>query len=164
MEDSIDIKRQKIKDELEQLKFEFKVELPKRIAEARAYGDLKENAEYDAAKERQAFVNARISQLSNLLSQLNNLNVSDIQKDRVGFGSIVTVYDVDNDDRIVFTFVPSNEVKPSEGKISLSSPIGVALQNKFAGDVVEVNIPAGKRKYLIEKLTTIHGDVFEKEK
>lgn len=164
MEDTMEIKRQKIKDELEQLKFEFKVELPKRIAEARAYGDLKENAEYDAAKERQAFVNARISQLSNQLSQLNNLNVSDIQKDRVGFGSTVTVYDVINEDRIVFTFVSSNEVKPSEGKISLSSPIGMALQNKFVGDEVEVNIPAGKRKYLIEKLITIHGDVFEKAK
>ncbi len=161
MEENIEVKKQKIKEELEQLKYEFKVELPKRIAEARAYGDLKENAEYDAAKDRQAFVNARMTQLSNQLSQLNNLNMSDISREKIGFGSTVTVRDMESGDLMEFIFVSPNEVKPSERKISLSSPFGMALSNKAAGDIVEVNIPAGKRKYVIEKFTTFHGDAFE---
>jgi len=130
MADDIEVNKQKIRDELEQLKYEFKVELPKRIAEARAYGDLKENAEYDAAKERQAFVKALIARLSNQLSQLNNLNVADIPHDKIAFGSTVMLRDLDADEQVEFTFVHANEVKPSEGKISLSSPVGMALQNR----------------------------------
>jgi len=161
MDENIEIKIQQLKEELEQLKYEFKVELPKRIAEARAYGDLKENAEYDAAKDRQAFVNARMTQLSNQLSQLKNLNMSDISREKIGFGSTVTVRDMESGDCMEFIFVSTNEVKPSERKISLSSPFGQALSNKAAGDIVEVNIPAGKRTYLIEKFTTFHGDNFD---
>jgi len=161
MGEDIEAKKRKLKEELEQLKIELKVEIPKRLTEARAYGDLRENAEYEAAKERQAFVNARITQISSQISELSNLKVGDIQRDRIGFGSVVRLRDVDEGAVLEFTFVSSNEVKPSEGKISLSSPIGMALQNRFVGDVGEVNIPAGKRKYLVEKITTIHGDVYE---
>lgn len=161
MGDDIEAKKKKLKEELDQLKIELKVEIPKRLTEARAYGDLRENAEYDAAKERQAFVNARINQISSQISELRNLKLADIQRDRIGFGSMVRLRDVEEDAILEFTFVSSNEVKPSEGKISLSSPFGMALQNRFAGDIVEVNIPAGKRRYLVEKLTTIHGDVYE---
>ncbi len=161
MGEDIEAKKRKLKEELEQLKIELKVEIPKRLTEARAYGDLRENAEYEAAKERQAFVNARITQISSQISELSNLKVGDIQRDRIGFGSVVRLRDVDEGAVLEFTFVSSNEVKPSEGKISLSSPFGMALQNRFVGDVVEVNIPAGKRKYLVEKITTIHGDVYE---
>ena len=160
-----DIEQQKkqYREELEKLKQEFKVELPRRIAEARAYGDLKENAEYDAARERQAFVKARISQLTDQLNKLNDLNLSDIPPDKIGFGASVTVIDVDSDDAVVFTFVSPHEVNPSEGKISLSSPIGQALQNKTVGEEVEVSIPAGLRNYYVEKIVTIHGDVHEKK-
>ena len=160
-----DIEQQKkqYREELEKLKKEFKVELPRRIAEARAYGDLKENAEYDAARERQAFVKARISQLTDQLNKLNDLNLSDIPADKIGFGASVTVIDVDSDDAIVFTFVSPQEVNPSEGKISLSSPIGQALHNKTVGEEVEVSIPAGLRNYYVEKIVTIHGDVHEKK-
>jgi len=153
-------KKQQIREELEKLKYEFKVELPKRISEAREYGDLKENAEYHAARERQSFVQARIAQLTEQLNKLNELNLSDIPEDKVAYGSTVTVVDVDTDDEVVFTFVSSNEVNPSEGKISVSSPIGAAMQNKAVGELVEVNIPAGKRKYKIIKLVTIHGKEF----
>jgi len=161
MSDDIELKKQKLREELEQLKYEFKVELPKKIAEARAYGDLKENAEYHAAKERQSFLSARITQLSNQLSQLSNLSVSDIAKDRIGFGSTVTVLDLESEDIIEFTFVSPNEVKPAEGKISLSSPVGMALQNRGVGEEVEINIPAGKKRHRIERFTTMHGDSFE---
>ena len=164
MSEDIELKKKQIKEELEQLQYEFKIELPKVIADARAYGDLKENAEYHAARERQSFVKARIGQLSEQLAQLDDIDVSALSPDKVGYGSTVTVIDEDSDDEITFTFVSSNEVNPSEGKISLFSPVGVALQNKQVGDNVEVIIPAGKRNYYIEKLMTIHGNEFEKKK
>jgi len=158
MSAELEDKKQKVRDELEKLKYEFKVDLPKRISEAREYGDLKENAEYHAARERQSFVKARIAQLTDQLNKLNDLNMTDIPDDKVGYGSTVTVLDMNLDEEIDFTFVSSNEVNPSEGKISVSSPIGAAMQNKKAGDIVEVAIPAGKRKYIIKKIVTIHGN------
>jgi len=157
MSTELEAKKQKVRDELEAMKHEFKVELPKKIAEAREYGDLKENAEYHAARERQSFVKARIAQLTDQLNRLNDMNLSDIPEDRIGYGSTVTLLDMDSEDEIIFTFVSSNEVNPSEGKISVSSPIGMAMQNKTAGETVEVVIPAGKRKYRVMKFSTIHG-------
>lgn len=157
-------KKLKLRDELEKLKFEMKVELPRRIAEARAYGDLKENAEYHAARERQGFVKALIGRINAQLNQLNNLNLSSIHKEKIDFGTTVVVTDVDTNEVQIFTFVHPNEVSPSQGKISLSSPFGRALQNKSAGETVEVAIPSGKRRLYIEKLTTLHGDVFEKKR
>ena len=163
MSNSIEEKKKQLKEELEQLKYEFKIELPRVIAEARAYGDLKENAEYHAARERQSFVQARMGQVSEQLAQMNELDISNIPRDRVGYGSTVTVIDRNTGDSIEFTFVSSNEVNPSEGKISLSSPFGNALLNRTAGEDVEINVPAGKRQYFIEKLVTIHGEEFEKK-
>lgn len=158
-----DIERQKqaLREELDQLKYEFKVELPKVIAGAREYGDLKENAEYHSARERQSFVQARIGQVTEQLAQLNELNISNIPKGKVGYGSTVTLLDKASNNVMEFTFVSSNEVNPSEGKISLSSPYGVALLNKTAGEDVEVEIPAGKRLFFLKKLVTIHGEVIE---
>ncbi len=163
MANDIEAKRQSIREELDKLNYEFKVELPKRIAEARSYGDLKENAEYHAARERQSFVQALISQLNGQLGQLKELNVDDIAEDRIGFGSTVSVIDLDTDDRMEFVFVAPNEVDPSAGKISLSSPIGNAMQNKKAGEMAEAVIPAGKRRYYVEKIVTIHGHVLEEK-
>ena len=163
MANDFEQKRQAIRDELERLNQEYKIEIPKRIAEARAYGDLKENAEYHAARERQGFVQARISQLNGQLAQLNNLNLGEIADECIAYGAAVTVVDLDSDDRIEFVFVTPNEVDPSAGKISLSSPIGNALQGKKVGETVEATIPAGKRRYYIEKIVTIHGNTFEKK-
>ena len=163
MDKDLDKKKQLLRDEIDKLNHEYKVELPKKIAEARAYGDLKENAEYHAARERQSFVKARISQLSVQLSQLNDLKIDNIANDRVAYGAKVTVVDLDSEDKIEFTFVSSNEVNPAEGKISLSSPIGGALNNRIAGDKVEVTIPAGKSKYYIEKIITIPGNELKKK-
>jgi len=163
MPQNIDSKKDKLKQELEKLRYEFKVDLPKRIAEARAYGDLRENAEYDAARERQAFVKARIAQLSEQLSRLDYLKVNDIPDDSIAYGSRAMVIDIDSDDRIEFIMVSTDEVNPSEGKISSSSPIGGALTGKTAGDEVEVIIPAGKKRYYIEKVVTIHGNELEKK-
>lgn len=161
MPDSLEEKKQNLREELERLTYEFKVEIPRRIAEARAYGDLKENAEYHAARERQSFVQARIAQLNAQLSRLKDTNLSSIPNDRIGFGSVVTVIDLEEEERIEFAMVSPNEVDPSAGKISLSSPIGAALNDRTAGETVEVVIPAGKKRYYIEKVKTIHGTVFD---
>jgi transcription elongation factor GreA len=161
MSEDIEIKKKQLKAELETLRYEFKVDLPKKISQARSYGDLKENADYHAARERQSFVKARIAQLNGQLSQLNNMDSSKIEESKVGFGSKITVRDMDSDDIIEFTFVHPNEVNPSEGKISANSPIGAALVNRCAGDKVEATVPAGKKRFLIEKLVTFHGNVFE---
>jgi len=157
---SLDDTKKKVRDELETLKHEFKIELPRKIAEAREYGDLKENAEYHAARERQGFVKARIAQLTDQLNKLNEMNVEDIPEDRVGFGSVVSVTDLDGDDEQVFTIVSQGEVNPSEGKISLNSPFGAAMVNKSAGDEIQVQVPAGVRELKIVKLVTIHGKEF----
>lgn len=161
IENNLENNREAIKKELEKLKYEFKIELPRKIAEARAYGDLRENAEYHAARERQSFVKARIAQLSEQLSRLNDIDLSKIRPDCVGFGSSVVVLDKDAGKEIEFSFVSPQEVNPSEGKISLSSPIGQALNNKKAGEEVVVNIPAGKKTFIIQKLITIHGNIYE---
>lgn len=162
MSTEIEAKKEMVKEELERLKYEFKVELPKRISEARAYGDLRENAEYDAARERQAFVKARISQLTTQLTRLNEIDFSRIKNDRVGYGSRVVIIDRESKSSMEVTIVSSEEVNTSEGKISLASPIGLALSDKTVGEQVEVNIPAGKRTYYIQKITTVHGEVLEK--
>jgi transcription elongation factor GreA len=154
----IEQRKQQIKNELDELKQEFKFELPKKIAEAREHGDLKENAEYHAARERQGFVRAKISQLSEQLAKLNNLDVKSISEDSVGFGSTVTVVDQKTNVKSVFIFVAEGEMIPSEGKITLSTPYGRALAGKKVGEIVEVTVPAGKKSFRIVSLTTIHGN------
>jgi transcription elongation factor GreA len=161
MGNGIEDQRELLKKELDKLKYEFKIELPKKIAEARAYGDLRENAEYHAARERQSFVKARIAQLSDQMSKLLSIDFSKIRQDCVGFGSTLLVLDMDSGKEMEFSFVSPNEINPSEGKISLSSPIGQALNNRTVGEEVEVNIPAGKRKFSIQKIITIHGNIFD---
>jgi transcription elongation factor GreA len=164
MSNDIEIKKNMVKEELEKLKYEFKVEIPKRISEARAYGDLRENAEYDAARERQAFVKARITQLSVQLSKLNDIDISKLKADKIGYGSQVTLVDEESGRRMELTIVSSEEVNTSEGKISLASPIGLALNDHTAGETVDVDIPAGKRRFYIEKITTIHGEEIESKR
>ncbi len=160
----VDIQEQlkDLRDELEKLKYEYRIDLPKRISEARAYGDLKENAEYHAARERQSFVKARINQVTEQLNQLKSINTAGVSEETIAYGSAVTVYDYDSEERHTYTLVSANEVNPSEGRISLSSPIGIALTNKKAGETVEIQIPAGVKKYYIEKIVTLHGHVHDK--
>lgn len=155
---NIEDKKKQIKEEIEKLQHEMKIELPQRIAEARAKGDLKENAEYHAARERQSFVQARIAYLSKQLSLMDSIDISSIDQGKVEYGSLVTVRNLDTDERIEFTIVTPNEVDASAGKISLSSPIGRALHKKTVGDEITVQIPAGTKRFRIEKLVTIHGE------
>ena len=150
-----DIKK-KLQDEVAALEYELRNELPREILKARAHGDLSENAEYHAAKERQGFVNARLNQLKKRLAEMSMVDVSKIPHDRVGLGSKVIVLDVKKDEEISYNLVTSEEADAANGKISTSSPIGRAMLGKEVGDVVKVQIPGGMKELEILKLITIH--------
>src|SRR6202165_718995 len=151
----IDIKK-KLQDEIAVLEYELHVELPKEILKARAHGDLKENAEYHAAKDRQGFVNARLGQLKKRLGEMSMVDFSKIPHDKVGLGSTVVVLDTKKDEEITYNLVTSEEADAANGKISTTSPIGRALLNKEVGDEVRVQSPGGVKDLEILKLTTIY--------
>jgi transcription elongation factor GreA len=150
-----DIKK-KLQDEIAALEYELRNELPKEILKARAHGDLSENAEYHAAKDRQGFVNARLNQLKKRLAEVSMVDFSKIPHDRVGLGSTVVVLDVNRDEEITYNLVTSEEADAANGKISTTSPIGRALLNKEVGDTAKVQSPGGLKELEILKLTTIH--------
>src|SRR6266853_6007022 len=152
MSDPLQKIRQKIQDELTALEHELNVDLPKEIAVARAHGDLSENAEYKFAKERQGFVNARIGQLKKRMGDLGMLNLTNIPKDRSGYGSRILVLDTNKDIKIEYKLVSSEEVDAEKGYISTTSPIGKALLNRQVGDAVQVVTPAGQKAFEIVKL------------
>ena len=148
--------KKKLQDEVAALEHELRSELPKEILRARAHGDLSENAEYHAAKERQAFVNARLGQLQARLRDFAMVDVSRIPRDRVGLGSQVVVFDLKRDEELTYNLVISEEADVTNGKISTSSPIGKGLLGKRVGDTVKIQIPDGVREMEILSLTTIH--------
>ena len=141
------------------LKHRQQVERPRiiqQITDARTHGDLSENAEYHAAKERQGFVNARLNQLKHRLAEMSMVDFSKIPRDRVGLGSRVVLLDVQKDEEITYNLVTSEEADAANGRISTTSPIGRGLVGKEVGDVVKVQIPGGMREFEILKFTTIH--------
>jgi transcription elongation factor GreA len=146
----------KLQDEIAALENELRIELPRAILTAREHGDLSENAEYHSAKERQGLVNARLGQLKGRLRELSMIDMSTIPRDRVGLGSLVTVLDVDKDEKIKYKLVTSEEVDVAKGMISTSSPIGRGLLGKRVGDSVKIQIPGGVREMEIVELLTIH--------
>jgi transcription elongation factor GreA len=154
----IDIKR-RLEEEIKKLDYELKVQLPKEILRAREHGDLRENAEYKAAKERQSFLQARTAQLHRRLAALNMVNLDRIPRDKVGLGSVVTVIAAESGEESAFEIVVPEEADPTIGRISPSSPIGKCLLGHEEGDEVEVKVPSGVRTYEIRKLVTIHDQV-----
>lgn len=150
--------KKKLQEEITALEYELRTQLPQEILKARAHGDLRENAEFHAAKERQRYVDARLSQLKVRLSELSMIDVSKIPRDRVGLGSRVTVLDLAKDEEITYSLVASELVDVSKGMISPSSPIGRGLVGKKEGDEVTIPIPGGTRKMEILKLRTIHDE------
>jgi transcription elongation factor GreA len=151
--------KKKLQEEITQLEHELRSELPKEILRAREYGDLSENAEYSAAKERQGYVNARLGQLQKRLGELSMIDMTKIPKDRVGLGSTVVVLDVNKDAEMTYRLVTSEEADVAKGLISTSSPIGKGLLNKQVGDEVSIVIPGGAKLFEVIKLTTIHDTV-----
>lgn len=148
--------KKKLEEEIAALETELRIELPKEILRAREYGDLSENAEYHAAKERQAWVNARLGQLNARLRDVSMIDMSKIPHDRVGLGSKVIVLDVIKEERITYRLVTSEDVDVAKGLISTSSPIGRGLLGKQVGDTVKIQIPGGMREMEIVEMITIH--------
>jgi transcription elongation factor GreA len=148
----------KFEDEIQALDRELKLELPREIKRARELGDLRENAEYAAAKERQRLVESRISLLKKRVSEIALMNVDRIPADRAGFGSTVHVVERTGE-TLVFQLVMPEDADASKGLISTTSPIGRAILNKEPGDQIKVVTPGGTREFEIIKLFTIHDDV-----
>jgi transcription elongation factor GreA len=150
----------KFETEIHTLNMELKLELPKEIKRARELGDLRENAEYAAAKERQRLVEARISMLQKRVSEIALLNIDRIPTDRAGFGSTVHVEE-STGEKMVFQLVMPEDADATKGLISTTSPIGRAFLNREPGDSVKVITPGGTREFEILKLITIHDDANE---
>jgi transcription elongation factor GreA len=148
----------KLEDEIKTLEHELNHELPKELKKAVAMGDLSENAEYHMAKQRQEFVRARLGQLKKRMGELSLVNLTNIPKDKIAFGSTVKVYDTTKDEEIEYKLVTSEESDVSKGLISTTSPIGRSLMGKKVGDTTTVETPTGKREMEILKLTTIHDE------
>jgi len=146
----------RLKKELDELKYELNTKLPKELEAAREHGDLRENAEYEACKERQGFLNARIGQIEQRIRDVSLLSIHSIPRQAVGYGSIVILEDSENGGEQRYEIVFPEEVDAAAGQISLGSPLGRALLNKEAGTEVEVRTPKGVRTYEIIQVQTIH--------
>ena len=144
-------------DEIAALERELKVDLPKEIQRAREHGDLRENAEYKSAKERQGIINARIAMLKKRVGEISMINLDRIPHDRAGFGSTVHLRS-ENGDTIVYQLVMPEDANAEKGTISTSSPIGRAILNREEGDEIKVTTPSGARKFELVKVITIHDD------
>ena len=151
--------KKKLEEEIAALDYELRNELPKEILKARQHGDLSENAEYHAAKERQGLVNAKLGQLRARLRELSMIDMSRIPRDRAGLGSTVTVLDLDKDEEVTYNLVTSEEADVASGRVSTSSPIGKGLLGKKAGDTVKIQIPGGAREMEVLKVKTIHDGI-----
>jgi len=152
---SSDIKR-KLEEEIQALERELREELPKALKTAASLGDLSENADYSAARERQDFVRVRLGQLKQRLADLSLINFDKIPRDRISLGSRVVLLDVDKNEEITYRLVTSEDADAPKGLISTTSPIGRSLLNKREGDTVEVKIPAGTRTFEVIRFTTMH--------
>ena len=147
----------KCEDEIRALDRELKLELPREIKRARELGDLSENAEYHAAKERQRLVESRISMLHKRVSEIALINIDRIPTDRAGFGSTLHVVE-STGERRVFQLVMPEDADAAKGLISTTSPIGRAFLNREEGHTVKVVTPGGTREFEIVKLLTIHHE------
>src|SRR6185437_864430 len=150
--------KKKLQDEINALEHELAHELPAELKKAVALGDLSENAEYHMAKQRQEFVQARLRQLGKRIADLSLINMNNIPKDKVGFGSKVKVYDNTKEEEMEYKLVTSEESDVAAGKISTTSPIGRALLNKKVGDSATVVTPNGSRELEVLSLKTIHDE------
>src|SRR3954451_8764105 len=148
--------KEKLQGELDELETELRVHLPKEIKRALEFGDLRENAEYRAALDRQDFIKARISQLRQRISEIASIDLSKVPTDRAAYGSTLVLYDAERDEEVTYKLVTPEESDPQGGMISTTSPVGRSLMGKEEGDEVKVTTPSGSRNFEIKRLTTIH--------
>ena len=142
-------------EELRRLKTQERPSVIAAIAEARAHGDLSENAEYNAAKDRQGWIEGRIAEIEDKIARAQVIDVSKLSGDQVKFGATVSVIDEDTEEEGRYQIVGEHEADVKQGKISLTSPLSRAMMGKGVGDVVEVNTPGGVKAYAIAKLEWI---------
>jgi transcription elongation factor GreA len=152
----IEALKQKLGAEAEKLRFELNVTLPNEIRKAVELGDLRENSEYKAALERQQLVQARLGQLTQRLSKLSSIDITQIPRDRVGLGSKIIVEDQDSKERETYHLVFGDSVEFEDGHVTMSSPIGRALLNKAVGEIALLKLPARTRKLMVIELVSIH--------
>lgn len=150
--------RQRLQAELDELEAELRIHLPKEIKRALEFGDLRENAEYRAALDRQEMVKARIGQLRQRMSEVASIDVTKVPHDRAAYGSTLVLYDAERDEEITYRLVTPEESDPQGGLISTTSPVGKSLMGKEEGDEVTVRTPAGARNFEIRRLTTLHDE------
>ena len=143
--------KKKLQAELAGLEHELHFKLPKVIQHAREFGDLSENAEYKAAKERQSMVQARISLLQQRLMEVDSIDITKIPRDSIAYGSTVVLFDLEKEEKVTYRLVTSED-----GLISTVSPIGQALMGKEEGDEIKVKTPTGWRNFEVSRVTTIH--------
>lgn len=146
----------KLQDEVEKLQFELNVTLPNEIRKAVEHGDLKENSEYKAALERQAFVGARLGQLRERLSKLASIDMTQIPNDKVGLGSKVVVQDEKTGTKETYNLVFGDALEFDESQVTMASPIGRALLGKSKGEVAYLRLPTMVRQLKVVELQTIH--------
>lgn len=151
-----------LKEELQKVDRELRIDVPKELRKAAAHGDFRENSEYEAAKQRQSYLQARVAHLTSRVNLLSSLKLENIPKDSVGFGSRVHLHDVNSGAEVIYELVTPEEVDPRNGKISVSSPIGKALLNKASGEAVAINLPTGLKEYEVTEIHTLHDLFFRK--
>ena len=152
-----EIKR-KIQEDLRQLEAELRTEIPQELKKAVAMGDLSENAEYEAARNRQDYVRARIANLRKRLADISMIDVSRLPNDRAAYGSTLVLYDLDSSEEVTFKLVMAEDSNIAQHKISTTSPIGRGLMGKREGDEVDITTPNGKRRFEVVRLTTVHDE------
>jgi len=148
--------KKKLEDEIRKLGRELKEEIPKALKTAADMGDLSENAEFQAAKERQSYLQAKLAHLRERLAKLSMVNLSKVPTDKVSYGSKVVLLDLDTDKEVTYKLVSSEESNVKEGLISTASPIGKSLMGREEGDEVQIRTPGGIKNYEIVQFTTLH--------
>jgi transcription elongation factor GreA len=149
----------RLEDEVAGLERELRTELPKEIQRARELGDLSENAEYQAAKERQSYVQARMGMIRKRMAEISLMNLEKLPTDRAAFGSTVTLREDGSDGKVTYQLVMPEDADATKGLISTSSPIGRALVGKQPGDEITVPTPTGVRRFEMMTLLTVHDGV-----
>jgi transcription elongation factor GreA len=155
--------KQRLQAELDELESELRVHLPKEIKRALEFGDLRENAEYRAALDRQNFVKARISELRQRVSEIASIDISKVPHGKAAYGSTLVLYDGEREEEVTYRLVTPEESDPQNGLISTTSPVGKSLMGKEEGDEVTVRTPASVRTFEIRKLLTLHDQPAQPE-
>ena len=159
--DLLRVARQKLEEEAQRIDYELRITLPKEIHTALGQGDLSENAEYEAAKERQSTLHARLTQIQKRLADLSRIDVAGVPKDRAGLGSEVTVENLESGEEVRYTLVIPELADGNRSFVSIAAPVGKALMNRRVGDAVRITIPRGTLEFEVRRIVTLSGDVLE---